>query len=107
MPRTARHIESNGYYRVISRSINQTWIYKDDEDFLYFRKLVLSAKHKFPIRLFHYVFMNTHFHFVLQALNKEILAKTCLLSNGIMPGGCAKIISGKAHCGEEDLKVYL
>ena len=75
MPRIARYVEENGYYHVISRSINQTWVLKDPEDFTRFRMLVREAKAKFPIRLHHYVLMNTHFHFVLQVVTKNFLAQ--------------------------------
>ena len=74
MSRIARFIEPQGYYHVISRSINETWILKDQEDFSAFFRMELWAKKKFPIRLFHYVIMNTHFHYVLQAMDKETLS---------------------------------
>ena len=75
MPRIARYIEENGYYHVISRSINQTWVLRDPEDFARFRTLIREAKGKFPVRLFHYALMNTHFHFVVQAITKDFLAQ--------------------------------
>ena len=75
MPRIARYVEADGYYHVISRSINQTWILKDSEDFARFRQLAREAKQQFPIRLRHYVLMNTHFHFVLQVVTPEFLAQ--------------------------------
>lgn len=75
MPRIARYVEADGYYHVISRSINQTWVLRDPADFARFRRLIHEAKGKFPIRLFHYALMNTHFHFVVQAITKEFLAQ--------------------------------
>ncbi len=71
MPRIARHqyLEPNGYYHVISRSINQTVIFRSPEDFKHFRSLEQQAKQRFPIRLFHYILMGTHFHFVLSVIN--------------------------------------
>lgn len=75
MPRRARVIEPNGYYHVISRSTNEVWILKDDNDFNYFLALEQESKKQFPVRLFHYVLMNTHFHFVLQARDKETLSR--------------------------------
>ena len=75
MPRIARYIEEGGYYHVISRSINQTWVLRDPEDFSRFRTLIREAKSKFPVRLFHYALMNTHFHFVVQAITKDCLAQ--------------------------------
>src|SRR3989338_2287789 len=75
MPRRARYVQEYGYYHVISRSINQTWVMRDPEDFARFRKLISEAKERFPIRLFHYALMNTHFHLVIQAITKEFLAQ--------------------------------
>lgn len=75
MPRIARYVEANGYYHVISRSINQTWVMRDPDDFARFRTLMREAKQKFPIRLFHYALMNTHFHLVLQVVTKDFLAQ--------------------------------
>ena len=75
MPRTARIIENNNFYHVISRSLNDVFILKDNEDFRYFMSLIHSAKKKYPFRLFHYVIMNTHFHFIVQALSPVMLSK--------------------------------
>ena len=75
MPRTARVIEPNGFYHVFSRSTNGNWVLKDDEDFCHFRKLECQAKRQFPLKLFHYALMDTHFHFVLQTPGKEELSK--------------------------------
>lgn len=75
MPRQARFIEPNGFYHIISRSLNDTWIFRDNIDFNHFIQLIRTAKEKYPIRLFHYVLMNTHFHMVLQAANHTILSK--------------------------------
>ena len=74
MPRTARYIEPNGFYHVISRSVNETWVLKDRNDFAHFLELMRRAKKDFPVLLFHYVLMNTHFHFVLQARDKQTLS---------------------------------
>ena len=71
MPRRARYIEPNGYYHVISRSTNLAWILKDTDDFRYFLKLLLEAKSRYPLRIFHYALMNTHFHLIAQALNVQ------------------------------------
>ncbi len=49
MPRIARQVEANGYYHVISRSINQTWVLRDPDDFARFRTLIREAKEKFPM----------------------------------------------------------
>ena len=48
---------------------------RDPEDFARFRALIREAKEQFPIRLFHYALMNTHFHLVLQVVTKDFLAQ--------------------------------
>ena len=75
MPRPPRHsyLIDNGFYHVISRSINDMTVFKDADDFVHFLELERRAKQAFPIRLFHYVLMSTHFHVVLQAVKTEDL----------------------------------
>ncbi|MFA5117847.1 MAG: transposase [Candidatus Omnitrophota bacterium] len=75
MPRTSRFIATNAFYHIISRSLNDTHILRDNDDFTRFFMLVDTAKQKYPILIFHYVAMNTHFHLVVQAPNHEILSK--------------------------------
>ena len=76
MPRTPRsaYLADGSYYHVISRSINQAPLFRDPEDFAHARKLEHEAKRQFPIQLFHYVFMTTHFHLVLQTTRAADLA---------------------------------
>ncbi|OGW78832.1 MAG: hypothetical protein A3I73_00835 [Omnitrophica bacterium RIFCSPLOWO2_02_FULL_45_16] len=75
MPRIARFIEENGFYHIISRSLNDTHILRDDKDFIHFLKLAHAAKKRYPFHLFHYVIMNTHFHFIVQALSHKMLSQ--------------------------------
>lgn len=75
MPRLARFIEMNGFYHVVSRSLNETRVLRDNDDFCHFLSLAYAAKQKYPIQIFHYVIMNTHFHFVVQAPTHKILSQ--------------------------------
>lgn len=75
MPRLARFIEANGFYHIISRSLNETYILRDENDFSHFFQLLHTAKQKHPILIFHYVIMNTHFHLAVQTPNHEVLSK--------------------------------
>ena len=75
MSRIARIINQNGYYHVISRSINETRIFKEPSDFHHFLQLHREAKTKHPIRLFHYVVMRTHFHFIVQTPDHLTISK--------------------------------
>ena len=71
MPRPPRHsyLIDHGFYHVISRSINNLDVFKDAKDFAHFLQLTRQAKQEFPIRLFHYALMHTHFHLVIQTLH--------------------------------------
>ena len=71
MPRPARHsyLIDQGFYHVISRSINGMLVFRDADDFARFLRLETEAQQTFPIRLFHYAILHTHFHFVLQTLS--------------------------------------
>ena len=62
------YLTDNGFYHVISRSINNMNVFKDADDFAHFLQLERQAKQLFPIRLFHYALMSTHFHLILQAV---------------------------------------
>ena len=73
-PPRSSYLADGNYYHVISRSINQMAIFRDPEDFTRFRTLAREAKQQFPTRLFHYVFMTTHFHLVLQTVRSADLA---------------------------------
>jgi putative transposase len=75
MSRIARFIEENGFYHIISRSINDNRILRDDKDFSHFLKLMCAAKKQYPFHLFHYVIMNTHFHFIVRALSHKMLSQ--------------------------------
>lgn len=76
MPRIPRqqYVQPNGYYHIISRTINQAVILKDSDDFGHFKTLMRQAKQQFPLLLFHYALMGTHFHFVVQALQPDDLS---------------------------------
>ena len=75
MPRLPRIVQPDGYYHIISRSVNELWIFRDAADFQCFYALALEAKKKHPLKLFHYVLMHTHFHFVIQVVEENRLAK--------------------------------
>jgi putative transposase len=75
MPRIARLVQANGYYHIVSRSLNETRIFRDDDDFSFFLNLAYKAKQKYPMTIFHYVIMNTHFHFVVQCRHHPSLSQ--------------------------------
>ncbi len=55
------------YLHIISRSMRGRKMFKDEEDFLIFKRLILVTKKKYDIRIYHYCLMGTHFHLAVQA----------------------------------------
>ena len=53
----------NGCYaHVFSRSISRQKIFQGEEDFLYFKSMLLAVKEKARFLVHHYCLMQTHFH---------------------------------------------
>src|SRR3989338_10471781 len=76
MPRIARNTISDIPYHVIHRGNNHQRIFFSDEDYKYFLSLLLEAKRKYQCRVYSYVLMPNHIHFLLESLrNPENLAK--------------------------------
>ena len=68
MSRIARYdvLYKDCYAHVISRSIRKLKLFKDDEDFMFFKKLLCQAKRKAEFKIYHYYLMQTHFHLAVR-----------------------------------------
>jgi putative transposase len=65
MPRIAR-IAPGGYvYHVLNRANGRLRLFKKDEDFLAFEKVLALAHERLPIRILDWVLMSNHWHMVL------------------------------------------
>lgn len=54
------------YAHVISRSIRKLRLFNDAEDFNLFKDFLIRAKTKASFQIFHYCFMQTHFHLAVK-----------------------------------------
>jgi REP element-mobilizing transposase RayT len=63
------------YAHVISRSIRKLKLYRDDEDFRWFLKLMREAKQRFGFEIYHYCLMQTHFHAAVRIPDVEKFSK--------------------------------
>lgn len=54
------------YAHVISRSIGKRKVFNDPEDFRVFRELLIKIRQVHDFKIYHYCFMNTHFHLVVK-----------------------------------------
>ena len=75
LPRGKREYSNSGIYHVVSRGNRQTNLYEDDEDYIAFLTILLTAKKMFEeenVQFFAYVLMSNHFHIQLKAPDKLI-----------------------------------
>ena len=62
MPRTARTISASGYYHIIARGIGKQILFEEDEDYLFFLRLMknYSSSGEFSVTAF--CLMENHVH---------------------------------------------
>jgi putative transposase len=65
MPRIARNAPGGLVYHVLNRANGRLRLFKKDEDFLAFEKVMLLAHQRTPIRVLGWCVMSNHWHFVL------------------------------------------
>jgi len=75
MPRGARIGLPAQVYHVISRGNNRDWVFREDEDFRKFLEIVCRYKERDGFKLYHWVLMNNHFHFLLETPEEGSLSK--------------------------------
>lgn len=74
MGRPIRQQTPHCVYHVINRGNKRAAVFRDENDFLSMKMLILEAKKIFPIRLYHYVFMPNHFHLMIEPEEEEALS---------------------------------
>lgn len=79
MPRAARDISGTKIYHIMSRGLNKQTLYDDEQDFLYFLKLLKDVKTKTHFELYAYCVMTNHYHLLI----KEHDAKISVIMNKI------------------------
>jgi len=72
MPRELRSLVENGIYHVISKSVNETDIFKENEDYSMFYELLRYYMKKFNIKIFSYCLMKNHYHLLLKIQNVNL-----------------------------------
>jgi len=65
MARKARIAPGGMIYHVLNRAAGRFKFLKSQKDFAAFEKLLIEAHHRFPIRIYSYCLMGTHWHFVV------------------------------------------
>lgn len=76
MPRIARNVVSDIPYHIIHRGNNRQKIFFCDDDYKYFLSLLKEARKEYRCKLYSYVLMPNHIHFLMESPSvSENLAK--------------------------------
>ncbi len=75
MPRGPRLLENNNYYHILTRGNDRKRIFRYNQDYLYFLKLVNQYLSRYPICIYHYCVMSNHLHFLIKTLEAKHLPK--------------------------------
>ena len=70
MPRTARVAPPEQVYHILTRGNNRQEIFKSDQDYQEYKKIVQRYKAKYDFWLYHYVLMTNHVHLVLETTQR-------------------------------------
>lgn len=65
MPRTARHAPGGLAYHVLNRANGRLRLFKKEQDYQAFERVLALAHERTPIRILSWCLMPNHFHFVL------------------------------------------
>lgn len=66
MPRPARLLLSKSCYHIMTRGNNKNIVFRSDDDYLYYLKLLKKYKLELPFDLYHYCLMPNHVHMLIQ-----------------------------------------
>lgn len=72
MPRTARVKSPDAMYHIMSRSISEVDLFRDDEDKARYMKIVSRYKNKYNIRICAFCLMDNHSHLMIDANGADI-----------------------------------
>lgn len=74
MARSARLLLSQSYYHIMTRGNNKNVVFRDNDDYDYFLKLISKYKQKHPFNLYHYCLMPNHVHLQIKTKNASDFA---------------------------------
>ena len=75
MPRQARDVAAGYIYHVLNRGNGKQTVFHKEKDYNVFLELMKKAKEKFPLKIFAYCLMPSHYHFSLMPLQTDQLSK--------------------------------
>jgi len=72
MAREWRMEYKGGFYHVIARGNNKEYIFKNDVDKGYLLKQIKEYKEGMGFKVYGYVLMDNHYHFIIQTMDKKL-----------------------------------
>src|SRR5687768_16729675 len=82
MPRKARVAPGGVVYRVLNRAAGRTNLFRMEQDFAAFERVMVQAHERAPLRILSYCLMSNHWHFVVwPRANGELSAYFKWLAN--------------------------
>jgi len=66
MPRPLRITVSNLPFHILDRGNNRQIVFREEEDFIYFLKLLKRYKKELKFKLYHFCLMPNHIHFMIE-----------------------------------------
>lgn len=76
MPRRPRALVDDGIYHVYNRGNDRIDLFRCEEDFHSFLNLLLEAKQRFSLSIYHYCLMTNHFHLFVRVRQGDDLPKS-------------------------------
>ncbi len=66
MPRTARKAPGGLVYHVLNRAVGRMHLFRGDDDFEAFQRVMVEAHRRHPLRILAYCVLSNHWHFVVR-----------------------------------------
>jgi putative transposase len=66
MPRAARIAPKGSVFHVLTRGNNRQDVFKDEGDYRRYIEIVQKYKERYEFKVYHYVLMGNHVHFVIE-----------------------------------------
>jgi len=72
MGRISRLISENGVYHIISKSVEETNLFNNDEERKLFLKILSEEKNKFNVKIFAFCLMKNHYHLLIKTTDNNL-----------------------------------
>lgn len=75
MPRGPRNLAEGGYYHIVTRGNDRRRLFRCNQDYFLFLKIVKTYLEELKLNILHYCLMPNHVHFLVQLVKSQDLSK--------------------------------